>query len=531
LLPAPHPRVDISRGFADIVELVPAGSTGRREQEDRVLRMKTVAVCAALLGALVAARPASAQGNGSAPPPAPPAKTYSQAQLEQMVAPIALYPDALVSQILIASTYPIQVVEAYQWLEMHRKPSSAQMQQAAKAKGWDPSVQSLLSFPQVVDRMYQNLQWTQELGEAFLAQQGEVMSTIQVMRHKAYAAGNLKSSKQQTVTVEPDSTIVIVPAEPQVVYVPAYNPVVVYGAAWVPATWYYPPAVYAPWPGYNAAAASAIAFGAGVAVGAIWGSSYCSWSTGSVYVTNNYYVHGGTYHAHGAYYGPNGAVAHYGNTTAAYNANTGHVESYNSATGVTRSGQVHEGAHGTAVQGENGTVAHAGNTTAGYDKNTGQYASYNSATGKTRSGTVDHGANGTAVQGSNGTVAHAGNTTAGYDKNTGQYGSYNSATGKSHSGNVNTAGSSPWQHDSAQRMGQPYGNGSLDSRYGFDRGGAARGYGEGGGQSGSPWASRLQGFERGDGGFDRAASDRGWASRGLGGGGFGGGFARGGFRR
>jgi hypothetical protein len=516
--------------------------------------MKKVAACSVALSLIVAAGlvaaqnepPAGGQAGGSAPP-----QTFTQAQLEQLVSPIALYPDALVSQILIASTYPIQVVEAYQWLQQHGKPSSSQIQQAGKAQGWDPSVQSMLSFPQLIDRMYQNLEWTQALGEAFLAQQKEVMSTIQAMRQKAYAAGNLKSSSQQTVTVQPDNTIVIVPAQPQVVYLPTYNPMVVYGAAWAPATWYYPPAVYAPWPGYNPAYASAVAFGAGVAVGAIWGSSYCSWSSGNVYVNNNYYAHGGTYD-NGTYHGANGTVAHYGNTTAAYNSNTGHFESYNSATGETHSGQVYQGEHGTAAQGENGSVAHYGNTTAGYDKNTGQYASYNSATGQTHSGTVDHGADGgTAVQGSDGSVAHYGNTTAAYNKNTGQVDSYNSATGQTHSGNTNNAGSSSWQHDSAQRQGQPYQSSSLNQQYGGSHDSANRGWGEGGGGDGSSgWASRSQGFQGGDGDFDRAASDRGWASRGGGGGGGGfgdrfgggfgggdrfggggGGFARGGFRR
>jgi hypothetical protein len=494
-------------------------------------RMKIAAACTLALGLVLLGRPAMAQDDAGAPPPAntaPPPVSFSQAQLEQMVAPIALYPDALVSQILIAATYPIQIVEAYQWQQANKKASSAQIEKAGKAKGWDPSVQSLLSFPGVIERMYQNVEWTQQLGEAFLAQQSEVMSTIQLMRQKAYAAGNLKSSSQQKVTVQPDNTIIIVPAQPQVVYVPAYNPMVVYGSAWAPVTWYYPPAVYAPPPYYNPAY-GALAFGAGVAVGAIWGSSNCSWSTGNVYVTNNYYRYGGTYRTQGSISGANGTVAHYGNTYGAYNANTGHYDTYNSATGQTRSGTVTQGERGTAVQGENGSVAHAGNTTAGYDKNTGQYGSYNSATGKTRSGTVTQGANGTAVQGNNASAAHAGNTTAAYNKNTGEYGSYNSATGQTRSGNVNNAGTSSWQHDSAQRQGQPYSNSSLDSQYGSgSRSGAARGFGNSGGDSG--WASRAQGFERGgfgDGGFERAASDRGWASRGG-----GGGFARGGgFRR
>ena len=490
-------------------------------------RIKIFVALPLLFGLVVLGRTAVAQSDATGSPDAAPAAAegtsgahaYSQSQIEQMVAPIALYPDSLVSQILIASTYPVQVVEAYQWLQKNKNLTGAQAQESAKSQGWDPSVQSLVGFPQIIDRMFQNLEWTQDLGEAFLAQQNEVMSTIQVMRQKAYAAGNLKSTSKQKVEVQDDNTtIVIVPAQPQVVYVPTYNPTIVYGAAWVPASWYYPPAVYAPWPGWNAAA-GAVAFGAGVAVGAVWGSTNCSWSTGTVYVNNNYYGHGGTYR------GPNGSVAHYGNTTAAYNANTGQVKSYNSATGQTRSGQVYQGARGgTAVQGENGSAAHYGNTTAGYNKNTGQVKSYNSATGQTRSGQVEQGARGgTGVQGENGSAAHYGNTTAAYNKNTGQVSSYNSATGKTRSGNTNNAGSySSWQHNSAQRQGQPYGNSSLNKQYGGeDRSSAsARGYGgeERGGASG---------FGGGGGGFERAASNRGWESRGG-----GGGFSRGGgFRR
>jgi hypothetical protein len=410
-------------------------------------------------------------------------RTYSQSQLQQMVAPIALYPDSLVSQILIASTYPIQVVEAYQWMQKNKALTGAQAQNAAKSQGWDPSVQSLIQFPQIVDRMFTGLEWTQDLGEAFLAQQQDVLSTIQAMRQKAYEAGNLKSTPKQNVVVQ-ENTIVIAPAQPQVVYVPSYDPTVVYGSAWVPATWYYPPAVYAPPPGYTAAA-GVVAFGAGVAVGAAWSSaSNCSWSTGSVTVNNNYY-HAGS----GSYHGANGSVAHAGNTTAAYNANTGQVKTYNSATGNTRSGQVDQGARGTAVQGENGSAAHAGNTTATYNKNTGE--------------------------------AHT----------------YNSATGQAKSGNVNNASASNWQHDSAQRQGQPYSNSSLNKQYGSggQNSAAARGYGEGGGGQRPAGASgeggRAEGFGGGGlgggGGFESAASDRGSASRGAGGAG-GGGFNRGG---
>ncbi len=436
-----------------------------------------------VVGFVVPSRMAIGQNDG-----APAGQAYSASQLEQMVAPIALYPDSLVSQILIASTYPVEVVEAAQWLQKNKHLTGAQAQDAAKSQGWDPSVQSLVQFPQVVDRMFTNLEWTQNLGEAFLAQQQQVLSTIQDMRQKAYVAGNLTSTSKQKVVVQ-ETTIVIVPAQPQVVYVPSYNPTVVYGAAWAPAVWYYPPAVYAPPPGYNAAA-GAIAFGAGVAVGAAWSSSSnCSWSTGNVTVNNNYYSRSGATYSNqaGGYRGANGSVAHAGSTTAAYNKNTGQVNSYNSATGNTRSGDVTQGARGTAVQGANGSAAHAGNTTAAYNKNTGQVNSYNSATGKTRSG------------------------------------------------NTNNAGSSNWQHDSAQRQGQPYSNPSLNKQYGgsAQNSAAARGYGEGGGGSGG---QRGAAGGSGGGGFESAASNRGWASRGGGGGvnrggGSGGGGGRGGGRR
>jgi len=447
-----------------------------------------------VVGIVVTAGTAMAQDAAAPAARAPAAPAYNESQLEQMVAPIALYPDALVSQILIGATYPIQVVEAYQWLQRNKSLSGTRAQEAAKSQGWDPSVQSLVQFPQIIERMYKNLDWTQNLGEAFLAQQQQVMSTIQAMRQKAYAAGNLKSTEKQNVVVQQDQTIVIVPAQPQVVYVPTYNPMVVYGTVWAPSVWYYPPAVYAPWPGYNPAA-GAIAFGAGVAVGAAWSSaSYCSWSSGSVTVNNNYYYnrsyHGSTTNSGqaGSIHGENGTVAHAGNTTAAYNANTGEVKSYNSATGETRSGQVTQGERGTAVQGENGSVAHAGNTTASYNKNTGEAHTYNSATGQTRSG------------------------------------------------NTNDAGTSSWQHDSAQRQGQPYGNQSLNRQYGgTQNSAAARGYGgEGGGSARASESGGGGGFAGGGfggGRFEGAASDRGWASRGGGGGYGGGGGFRGGGRR
>jgi hypothetical protein len=271
-------------------------------------------------------------------------------RLQQMVAPIALYPDSLISQILIASTYPVEVVEAYQWSQNNKNLPAAQAQQAVQSKSWDPSVQSLVQFPQVLDRMYQGLDWTQDLGEAFMTQQAQVMDAVQVMRQKAEAAGNLETSTQQTVTQQ-GADILIQPADPEVVYVPAYDPTEVYGA-WAPYDWYYSPYIYSPWPGYYPGG-RALAFGVGVAVGAAWSNGYhADWARGSVAVNHNYY-HGsyGTPNGPGgSVHGANGGVGHYGNTTAAYNRNTGQVKTYNSATGNTRSGNAGDMGRGFSQQ-------------------------------------------------------------------------------------------------------------------------------------------------------------------------------------
>ena len=289
-------------------------------------------------------------------------------RLQQMVAPIALYPDALVSQVLIASTYPIEVVEAYQWSQRNQGLSAAQAQQAVQSQPWDPSVQSLVQFPQILDRMYQGLDWTQDLGEAFMAQQADVMDAVQFLRQQAQAAGNLKTSSQQTVTQQ-DSDIVIQPADPEVVYVPAYDPAEVYGT-WAPDEWYYPPYVYAPWPGYYPGS-RALAFGVGVAVGVAWSNAYhCNWSHGNVYVNHNYYH--GSYNGGGAVRGANGSVGHYGNTTAAYNRNTGQVRTYNSATGNARSGNVNDMGRGfsqqsTPASGASRGYGQGGTADRGYD--------------------------------------------------------------------------------------------------------------------------------------------------------------------
>ncbi len=210
-------------------------------------------------------------------------KTFKQEELDQMIAPIALYPDSLLTQILMASTYPLEVVEADRWAKKNKDVKGDALTKALEAQPWDPSVKSMVNFPQVLAMMSEKLDWTQKLGDAFLAQQKDVMDTTQKLRKKAHAEGNLKTTKEQVVKVEKE-VIIIEPANPQVVYVPTYSTTVVYGTWPYPA---YPPYPYYP-PGY-APGAGLFGFGAGVAVGAAWGYAWghANWNGGDVDVNVN----------------------------------------------------------------------------------------------------------------------------------------------------------------------------------------------------------------------------------------------------
>ena len=171
--------------------------------------------------------------------PAPPYTQQTADQLQQLVAPIALYPDSLVAQILAASTFPEQVVEADRWVQAHPDLKGDALAQAVDQQPWDPSVKALAAFPSVLGNMDKNLSWTSSLGDAYYNQQQDVMDAVQMMRQRAQAAGNLKNTPQQTVTTQ-DSNISIEPASPDVVYVPAYDPWLVYGGPIVAWPGWYP---------------------------------------------------------------------------------------------------------------------------------------------------------------------------------------------------------------------------------------------------------------------------------------------------
>jgi hypothetical protein len=236
----------------------------------------------------------SAAPTQSGPTPAP----LSPDQLDSLVAPIALYPDALVAQVLAAAANPDEVTYADDWLAQNRNLNGQALAQAVDQQSWDPSVKALTQFPSVLDNLAHNLSWTSSLGQAFADQQADVMAAVQVMRAKAQAAGTLQSNSQITVTQSAPSTIVIQPVNPQVVYVPQYNPTVVYGAPIV-VPYYVPP----PLP----VASVGIYFGAPITIRAWFGGG--GWGGGF----------GWGWHAWGLHWGCCGGG---GSTTIIYNHNT-----------------------------------------------------------------------------------------------------------------------------------------------------------------------------------------------------------------
>jgi hypothetical protein len=208
-------------------------------------------------------------------------KLFKQEELDQMLAPVALYPDDLLSQILMASTYPLEIVQADRWTKQNKNLKGDALTQALEKEDWDASVKSLVNFPDVLSKMNENLEWTQKLGDALLTQQKQVMDTIQNLREKAQKEGNLKTTEQQKVVVEQE-TIIIEPANPEEIYVPSYDPTVVYGGWWWPS---FPPfrPFFPPPPGRF------IGVGIGFAVGAAWGYAWghCNWHGGDVDIDVN----------------------------------------------------------------------------------------------------------------------------------------------------------------------------------------------------------------------------------------------------
>jgi len=295
---------------------------------------------------------------------------FSAQELDQMLAPIALYPDSLLAQVLIAATYPEQVTEADRWLKSSPGLKGDPLNTALDGMAWDLSIKALAPFPQVLEMMAKESAWTQRLGEAFLAQQGDVMDSVQRLRQKAYAAGNLKTTAEQKVVVQGE-TIEVAPANPEVVYIPSYNPVVVYGPWWYPA---YPPFAYYPvFPGV-AVGIGVFGFFPLVAVGPAWGWGWGSWGWGhhDVFINMNRGVninsrhfdrasfHSGSFHeaARGGHIGSERARAgamHHGGA-----GHAGGVAGHGAGGGRPSAGDVAKGLHGGGGGGKGGAGGGAG---------------------------------------------------------------------------------------------------------------------------------------------------------------------------
>lgn len=265
-----------------------AGCYPENRRDDKSMARNISAAAALLRGlaaVLVAVGTLSSPIPALAAPAAPAAvESFSVEQLDALLAPIALYPDPLLAQVLMASAYPVQIVQAQRWLDdpAHKSFSGEALEKALQAETWDPSVKSLIPFPQVLEMMSAQLEWTQQLGYAMSTQESDVMDSVQRLRLQAQNSGSLTSSPQQTVTND-GSTVIIQPAEASVVYVPVYNPSAVYGA-WPYPT--YPPVYFPPPPGY--VVGTALAFGAGIAIASgLWNVGYPNWRYGNVNVNVN----------------------------------------------------------------------------------------------------------------------------------------------------------------------------------------------------------------------------------------------------
>src|SRR5271163_1222206 len=390
-------------------------------------------------------------------------------EIQPLVAPIALYPDALVAQVLAAATFPDQVAAAESWIQYHSYMTGSTLMAAVDAQPWDPAIKALSQFPSVLSNMATNLTWTSSLGEAYNTQSADVMAAIQVLRAKAYAAGNLKSSTQLAVVQQSPQVIVIQPVNPQVVYVPVYNPAVVYGYPYVvPAYVYVPP----PTPPVGAAL---VGFGVGIAVGAMmaggsyaWG--YSSWGCGWHGSTTVVY-HGGAYYGnsawHGGYYGSSAsAYGAYGSAHVAngYNPSTGTyarggtvsngygsqsaAQAYNPHTGAygaTEQGSNANGSWGSSTASKNGTTVDSQHQT-NANGTTGQMHSSNGAsaygaTGKNgNSAAVGETANGDKYAAANGKTYS--NTGSGWNQKSGSPSSYNKSSSSGWGGQEHSGGSS-----------------------------------------------------------------------------------------
>jgi hypothetical protein len=346
----------------------------------------------------------------------------STSDLDALVAPIALYPDALVAQTLTASTFPDQVAIAEYWMQQNKSLTGSALMKAVDQQSWDPSVKALTEFPSVLENMSKNLTWTSSLGEAYHNQQAEVMSAIQTLRAQAKSKGALTSNSQIKVVQQSPQVIVIQPTNPQVVYVPEYNPAVIYGTPYVT-------------PGYTAgdvAAAGIIGFGAGIAIGAMMSGGCCGWGYSSWdcgWHGTAVVYHGGAYYGNSAWHG--------GYYNGGYHGGYGYDNAYNR----------------TNAANHYNNVSHSGNT---YNRN---------ISGNTVNVNKQNAQNFDANHGS------ASNSWAQHSGDSGKSSAFSGMSG--HSGGFGDSGSGGWSSraDSSRGWGSMHSSGFGGGRFGGGGGG------------------------------------------------------------
>ncbi|MGT2473788.1 DUF3300 domain-containing protein [Paraburkholderia terrae] len=522
------------------------------KQQDQQAQTQPASAPASVAAAVPASVPAAASVAAPASVPLPASAPEPQAQqlppeeIEALVAPIALYPDSLLSQVLMASTYPLEVVRAARWVKTHKNLKGEAAVQAVQDQPWDVSVKSLVAFPRVLEPMNDKLDWTQSLGDAFLANEKDVLDAVQRLRMRAQKAGHLASNEQQKVIVEAPApsaggrgsqggqaapaqqTIVrIEPSNPQVVYVPSYNPTVVYGGWSAPA---YPPTYWPPYPAYypGAALASGFAWGLGIAAaGALF--SNCNWGGGDVNINvnkaanidrnfNRTNVEGGKWkhdagHRQGVAYRDNATRSKYANGTPGADGR----RDYRGRTGgaTERAGVANraEGANRTGRQNNVSTADRAGRNAGASnrsDKSARGATAGNRAQTSNRTAGVNNRAEASNRNAAAGNRAQASNRSA-------------TASNRAQASNRSATASNRAQ--TPTRVGSSNAQGGLGGAGGYSGGGRDSAFqGVGGG------AATQRDFNRGQASAQSSNFNRGGGAARGGGGGGGGGGARGGRR-
>jgi hypothetical protein len=457
----------------------------------RVIRQALCLVCVPLLagGLLVAQQPA--------PPEQAPAQLLSPAQLDTLVAPIALYPDALLSQVLVASTYPLEVVEAQQWLQQNGSLKGQQLTDAARQQSWDASVQAMVAFPDVLTMLNQDVQWTTALGNAFLAQQSDVMAAVQRMRSRAQANGRLSTTSQQTVTTATQggqTAIDIAPADPQVIYVPQYDPAYVWGP---PAWGYYPPLYYA---GYGFGFYPGINMGLYFGGWGGWGYGGWGWGWGPNWFGGGIFINGGFFNR----YGFHGGLYAGGLGRGAWQHDASH------RLGVSYPNSQLASRYGAASMASRSAMTRSGSVNAARSAGTGSYSRFGNATSSYANRSAGtQGARSTAPQ-------NAGRTSEGQRQNFQGSQRYSAPVQRSQGAQSYQRSSAPAQRSEgsaqrysvpaqrysapAQRYSAPAQRYSAPSSAGRSySGGASRSYGSGGGSRSEPGDWRTRSWLRGRG--------------------------------